>query len=564
MQATLIDRRYFVVELLGRGGMAEVYLARDEVLGRAIALKILKREYAALEEFRKRMWREAKSAASLSHPNIVRVYDRGETEDGLPYIAMEHLKGGTLAEKIRREGALAWREAAWIATQVALALAEAHRHGVVHRDIKPHNLFLTGDPLTVAGSVKVGDFGIARAAAANTLTETSMILGTTHYLSPEQAKGESAGPESDLYSLGVTLYQMLSGRVPFEAESPVAIAMKHISEVACSPKEMNPDVSEDLAAVALLLLSKDPLARYGGDALALADDLERMCRGLKPLYRGGGISPETLIESLGAPPVSLRRERRARRHFKKRRVVGAATAAVLTLGLTLGGAYSYGLYKLPLSTNAAAEREIAPAAPSSLGSVEVPSLPEEPQDKTSIAYKAPVQEELPAAAPAMVQPVAYTAPVQENPAPVQEELPAAIPAVVEQEAEPVVVQEEEPPVPISTVREKKTQTEPPKKPAVVRVASTAEDEKPESKQAQEQKEEQKEKAEERAKDAKKAAKKAEEEAREAQEEAVKEAKERAEEAAEEAQEKAKERAEKAAERAQEKAKESAKKRHNGR
>jgi len=479
MEATLIDGRYFVIGLLGRGGMGEVYLARDEeVLGRDVALKVLKKEYAALEEFRERIEREAENAAKLSHPNIVRVYDRGESEDALPYIAMEHMKGGTLAENIRREGTLAWREAAKIAAQVAVALAEAHRRGVVHRDIKPHNVLLTGDPLTAAGSVKVGDFGIARAAAASTLTETSMILGTARYLSPEQAKGEPAGPGSDLYSLGITLYQMLTGKVPFEAESPLAIAMRHVSELPPSPREANPDVPEDLAAVTLLLLSKDTLARYGGDALALAEDLERVCRGLKPLYRSVGISPESPTEPLGGPPVIPRRERHVRRRSKKRRVVGATTAAVLALGLALGGAYAQGLYELPFSysTNAADQKEIMPTAPS-LGSVEAPSPPEDPQEETMD----------PAATKA--QPVAYTASVQENPAPVQEELPAAAPAVAEQEAEPVVVQEEEPPAPTPVVE---------------------------------------------AKDAEKATKEAEEVAREAQEEAQKQAKELAEQALEEA------------------------------
>src|SRR5215212_388846 len=444
MHATLIDRRYFVIRLLGRGGMGEVYLARDEeVLGRDVALKILKKEYAALEEFRERIEREAESAAKLSHPNIVQLFDRGESEDALPYIAMEHMKGGTLAEKIRREGTLAWREAARIAAQVAMALAEAHRCGVVHRDIKPHNVLLTGDPLTVAGSVKVGDFGIARAAAASTLTETSMILGTARYLSPEQAKGEPAGPGSDLYSLGITLYQMLTGKVPFEAGSPLAIAMRHVYEVASSPKEINPDVPEELAAITLLLLSKDPLARYREDALTLVDDLERVCRGLKPLYRRVAISQENSTEPLGVPPVTLRRERHVRRRSKKRRLVGATTAAVLALGLTLGGAYSQGLYELPFSysTNAADQKETMPRAPS-LGSVEAPSPPEDPQEET----RDPLAME--------VQPVAYTAPVQENPAPVQEELPVAAPAIAQQETEPVVVQEEEPPAPGPVVEAK--------------------------------------------------------------------------------------------------------------
>src|SRR5215207_2928152 len=444
MHATLIDRRYFVIRLLGRVGMGEVYLARDEeVLGRDVALKILKKEYAALEEFRERIEREAESAAKLSHPNIVQLFDRGESEDALPYIAMEHMKGGTLAEKIRREGTLAWREAARIAAQVAMALTKAHRCGVVHRDIKPHNVLLTGDPLTVAGSVKVGDFGIARATSANTLTETSMILGTARYLSPEQAQGEPVGPASDLYSLGITLYQMLTGKVPFEAESPLAIAMRHVYEVASSPKEINPDVPEELAAITLLLLSKDPLARYGEDALTLVDDLERVCRGLKPLYRRVAISQVNSTEPLGVPPVTLRRERHVRRRSKKRRLVGATTAAVLALGLTLGGAYSYGLYELPFSysTNAADQKEIMPTAPS-LGSVEAPSPPEDPQEETMdpLAMEA--------------QPVAYTAPVQENPAPVQEELPVAAPAIAQQETEPVVVQEEEPPAPGPVVEAK--------------------------------------------------------------------------------------------------------------
>ena len=243
--------------------------------------------------------------------------------------------------------------------------------------------------------------------------------------------------------------------------------MRHVTEVASSPKEINPDVPQDLAAVTLLLLSKDPRARYGGDALALADDLKRVCQGLKPRYCGVGISSENLTEPLAIPPYTLRRERRVPRRSKKRSVFSAATAAVLALGLTLSGAYSYGLYELPWtsSTNAAAQKEVASAAPS-LESAEVLTPSENPQDETVT----PVVTE--------AQPVAYTAPAKDNPAPVQEVFPAAAPATAEQEAEPVVGQEGGPPAPVPTVGEKKTRTEPLKKAAVITVASAREDEKP--------------------------------------------------------------------------------------
>jgi eukaryotic-like serine/threonine-protein kinase len=202
MLQTLIDDRYAIVDLLGRGGMGEVYLARDELLGRDVALKVLKEEYAYSEEFKARFRREAENATSLSHPNVVAVYDKGEDgPDGTLYMAMEHVRGGTLAEHIAREGPLGAFEAAGIARQIALALTQAHRRGVVHRDIKPHNVFLTGDPLGAVGAVKVGDFGIARAAEATAVTETNFILGSVHYISPEQARGEPAAPTSDLYSL---------------------------------------------------------------------------------------------------------------------------------------------------------------------------------------------------------------------------------------------------------------------------------------------------------------------------------------------------------------------------
>jgi len=220
MQNLLIDDRYDVDEVLGRGGMGEVYLALDKVLDRQVALKVLHRQYADDEEFVERFKREAQSAAALSHPNIVSTYDRGRSEDGTYYIAMEYLSGGTLKARVLEDGPLEARESAEVALQIAGALEAAHERGVIHRDVKPQNVLFTG-----TGLVKVVDFGIARAASVGTRTQTSVVLGTASYMSPEQALGRPVGPQSDLYSLGVVLYEMLTGTLPYEAETPVAIAI---------------------------------------------------------------------------------------------------------------------------------------------------------------------------------------------------------------------------------------------------------------------------------------------------------------------------------------------------
>ena len=282
MQQLVLGDRYTLVGLLGDGGMAEVYLARDNSLGREVALKVLRERYADDEEFVERFRREAVSAATPNHPGIVQVYDRGRTEDGAFYMAMEYVPGGTLKERVKAEGGLAPREAAEIASQVADALAVAHEHGIVHRDVKPQNVLLAA-----SGVAKVSDFGIARAASSKTMTQTKAVLGTLAYMSPEQVRGERAGPASDLYSLGVVLFEMLTGELPYQGDDPIATAMKHLDEEPPHPRETNPRVPEELDALVVKLLAKDPEDRYAS-AASLSQDLRRVRDGLSPVSAGLG------------------------------------------------------------------------------------------------------------------------------------------------------------------------------------------------------------------------------------------------------------------------------------
>jgi eukaryotic-like serine/threonine-protein kinase len=265
------DRRYLILRKLGSGGMAEVYLAEDEELGRKVALKMLNERHARDEQFVERFKREARNAAGLSHPHIVRIYDRGQAE-GTYYIAMEYLDGPTLKELLVRKGPTPPLTAIKFAREILSALAEAHRNEIVHRDIKPHNVIVSPD-----WNVKVTDFGIARSGASQ-MTEAGSIVGTAQYLSPEQARGKPVDQRSDLYSLGIVLYEMLTGKVPFTGDAAVEIAMKHLSAVPDPPSKLRPEISHDLDAVVMRALAKDPEQRYSS-AEEMDADLARIARG---------------------------------------------------------------------------------------------------------------------------------------------------------------------------------------------------------------------------------------------------------------------------------------------
>ena len=251
-----IANRYEIISKTGVGGMATVYIAKDKVLNRDVAVKVLKDEFTTDEEFVKRFNSEALAAASLTHPNIVSIYDVGN-EDGIYYIVMELVRGKTLKQIITEEGALPWKWSVNIAMQIASALEMAHKNNIVHRDIKPHNIIITED-----GVAKVTDFGIAKAVSNSTITAFGTTIGSVHYFSPEQAKGGYTDAKSDIYSLGVVMYEMLTGKVPFDADTSVSVALKHMQEKPVPPIEINENIPKAVNDIILKAMEKEPMARY--------------------------------------------------------------------------------------------------------------------------------------------------------------------------------------------------------------------------------------------------------------------------------------------------------------
>src|SRR5438046_4789178 len=258
MALRVFNARYEIKQHVARGGMAEVFLARDLLLDRPVALKVLFPEFAADRSFVERFRREARAAAGLNHPSIVSIYDWGE-QDSTYFIVMEYVEGRTLRDVIRREGPLLPERAADIAGDIAAALAFAHQNGIFHRDVKPGNVLLSP-----TGQVKVTDFGIARAAdaAQESLTQTGTVMGTATYFSPEQAQGHPVDARSDVYALGVVIYEMVAGRPPFVGDNPVSIAYLHVRETPLPASRHNPDVPPPLEAVIMKTLAKNPANRY--------------------------------------------------------------------------------------------------------------------------------------------------------------------------------------------------------------------------------------------------------------------------------------------------------------
>ena len=345
LKGRLLGNRYEIIEKIGSGGMATVYKAKCHVLNRYVAIKILRDEFTTDEEFIKRFEVEAQSAASITHPNIVSVYDVG-ADGNLYYIVMELIKGKTLKEIIVEEkGPLPWKWSVNIAGQIASALETAHKNHIIHRDIKPHNIIITED-----GVAKVTDFGIAKAVSNSTITAFGTTIGSVHYFSPEHARGGYTDEKSDLYSLGVVMYEMLTGKVPFDADTPVSVALKHMQEEAVPPIEVNPNVPVAVNDIIMKALRKDTNLRYQ-NATAMLMDLRRALKEPNgdfvdnnyyqndfPTQRISTIGLEE--ESRNQKNENKKKQNKFIQFIKKHKVLSSIIGLILlfaiTIGLTIG------------------------------------------------------------------------------------------------------------------------------------------------------------------------------------------------------------------------------------
>lgn len=346
LKGRLLGNRYEIIEKIGSGGMATVYKAKCHVLNRYVAIKILRDEFTTDEEFIKRFEVEAQSAASITHPNIVSVYDVG-VDGNLYYIVMELIKGKTLKEIITEEkGPLPWKWSVNIASQIASALETAHKNHIIHRDIKPHNIIITED-----GVAKVTDFGIAKAVSNSTITAFGTTIGSVHYFSPEHARGGFTDEKSDLYSLGVVMYEMLTGKVPFDADTAVSIALKHMQEEAKPPIELNPNIPSAVNDIIMKALRKDTNLRYQ-NATAMLLDLKRALKEPNGDFVDNNDYqdfPTQRISTIGLDEERSTKSTNAKNNKKPNKfaqfiknhkvlssIVGLILLFVITLGLTIG------------------------------------------------------------------------------------------------------------------------------------------------------------------------------------------------------------------------------------
>lgn len=341
MEETVFNGRYKIIEKVGGGGMADVYKAEDQVLGRTVALKILHKQFASDEGFLERFRREAQAAAKLTHPNIVSIYDVGE-EGGVHFIVMEFVHGMTLKKLIQKDAPMSTEKVVHVSMQIAKAMEFAHEHEIIHRDIKPQNVIITDN-----GEIKVTDFGIARAGATSTMTRTGAVMGTAHYISPEQAQGNIVGPTTDIYSLGVVMYEMATGELPFRGENPVSVALKHINDTPMPPRSVFGDIPISLEAVIIKSMAKNPNERYRS-AEAVRDDLKRVIEGL-PVKMVGAAMPaagnasdmtRTMAAQNGRPSA-------AKGQRKPKKALIAAIIAVILILLLGAGALAYSLMSGP-------------------------------------------------------------------------------------------------------------------------------------------------------------------------------------------------------------------------